>query len=125
MPFLSTLTVLSVWIMRPSMMCAEDPLILRDQPTPILTDLLVKLFLLLLLPFVLMVLLTSMLLSSRPILSHTQEFTSCLPRMLLSSLLRRLTTSNFPSLRSPTLCSNHPTCSPSVTHVMVSSWLAA
>merc|ERR1712100_165720 len=97
MPFLSTLTVLSVWITKPFTMCAEDLLILRDQLTPISTDSLVKLFLLLLLPFVSMVLLTSMLLSSRPILSHTQEFTSCLPRMLLSSLPRRRTTSNFPS----------------------------
>merc|ERR1711968_247848 len=125
MPFLSTLTVLSVWITKPFTMYAEDLLILRDQLTPISTDSLVKLFLLLLPPFVSMVLLTSMLLNSRPILSHTQEFTSCLPRMLLSSLPRRRTTSNFPSPRSPTLCSSHPTCLPSVTHVMVSSWLAA
>merc|ERR1711935_937106 len=85
-----------------STISAEEPSILRDQPTPTSTDSSPRLSPLLPPPSDSMVPLTSISLSSRLTWSHTQESISCFPLTPQSSLPRKLTTSNSPSLRSPT-----------------------
>merc|ERR1712048_253694 len=98
----STLTSPSCSTTRPSTISAEEPSILRDQPTPTLTDSSLRLSPPLLPPSDSMVPLTSISLSSKPTWSHTPESISCFPPTPQSSPLRKLTTSNSPSLRSPT-----------------------
>merc|ERR1712007_343656 len=91
-----------------STISAEEPSILKDQLTLILTDLLLKLSLHL--PPLLdsMVPLTLISLNSKPILSHIQEFTLCFHLMLQLSLLKKLIMNNFQLLKSPTPLSNLP-----------------
>merc|ERR1711990_1378329 len=100
--FLSILMSLSCLTTKPSTISAEELLISRDQPTPTSTDLSPKSSPPLLLPSDSTVPLMSISLSSKPTWSHTQESISCFPLTLQSSPPRKLTTSNSPSLRSPT-----------------------
>merc|ERR1711976_823670 len=98
----STLMSPSCSTTRPSMISAVEPPILRDQPTPTSTDSSPRLSPLLPPPSDSMVPLTSISLSSRPTSCHTHVSISCFHPTPQSSLLRKLTTSNSPSLRSPT-----------------------
>jgi len=90
------------------MISVEELLISKDQLTPILTDLSLKLSHPLLLPLDLMVPLTLISLNSKPILYHIQESISCFPLMLQLSLLRKLITNNYLLLKSLTPLSNLP-----------------
>merc|ERR1712048_224430 len=107
-PSSSTLMSPSCSITRLSTISAEETWTLRDQPTLTSTDSSPRLSPPSLPPSDSMVPSTSMLLSSRPTSSHTQESISCFPLMLQSSPPRRLTTSSFPLLRSPTHHSSQP-----------------
>merc|ERR1711990_1018633 len=106
--FSSTLMSLSCLTTKPSMISAEELLISRDQPTPTSTDSSLRLSPPLLPPSDSMVPLTLISPSSKLTWSHIQESISCFPLMLQSSLLRKLTTNNSPSLRSPTPLSSQP-----------------
>merc|ERR1711990_921593 len=89
------------------------------------TDSSLKLSPLLPLPSDSMVPLTSISLSSKLTWSHIQESISCFLHMLQLSPPRKLTTSNSPSLRSPTPLSSQPPRWPNVTQDTVNTWLAA
>merc|ERR1712228_933480 len=99
---------LSCLTTRPSTISAEEPSTLRDPPTPTLTDSSPRLSLPLLPPSDSMVPSTSISLSSRPTSCHTPESISCFHPTPQLSLPRKLTTSNSPSLRSPTPLSSPP-----------------
>merc|ERR1719498_2217348 len=121
----STLTSPSCSTTRLSTISAEEPSILRDQPTPTSTDSSLRLSPPLPLPSDSTVPLTSISLSSRPTWCPTPESTSCSLPMLQSSPPRRLTTSSSPLLRSPTAPSSPPPGWPSVTQDTESTWFAA
>merc|ERR1719456_1359844 len=93
---------------KPSTISAEEPSTLRDPPTPTSTDSSPRLSLPLLPPSDSMVPSTSISLSSRPTSCHTPESISCFHPTPQSSLPRKLTMSNSPSLRSPTPLSSPP-----------------
>merc|ERR1712227_1030426 len=67
----------------------------------------------------------SILLSSKLTWSHTHVFTSLWPPTHQSSLPRKPTTNNSPSLKLPTHVSSQPTKWSNVTHVTVNTWPAA
>merc|ERR1711971_426176 len=67
---------------------------------------------------------TSTRLNSRPTWYHTHVSTSLSPHTPQSSLPRKLTMNNCPSLRSPTLASSQPTRWSNVTHVTANTWPA-
>ena len=100
--FLNILMLLLCLITKLSMISVEELSILKDQPIPTLTDLLLKLSPHLLLPLDSMVPLMLISLNSKPILYHIQEFTLCFPLMLQLSLLRKLIMNNFQLLKSLT-----------------------
>merc|ERR1711881_825679 len=106
--FLSTPMSLSCLTTKPSTISAEEPLILRDPPTPTSTDSSPRSSPPLPPPSDSMVPSTSISLSSRPTSSPTPESISCFPLTPQSSLPRKLTTSNSPSPRSPTPLSSPP-----------------
>merc|ERR1712137_1304689 len=76
------------------------------------------------LPFDSMVLSMSILPNSKLTWSHTHVFTSLSPPTHQSSLPKKHTTSNFPSLKSPTLVSSQPTKWSNVTQDTVNTWSA-
>merc|ERR1711981_918337 len=106
--FLSIPMSLSCLTTKPSTISAEEPLILRDPPTPTSTDSSPRSSPPLPPPSDSMVPSTSISLSSRPTSSPTPESISCFPLTPPSSPPRKLTTSNSPSLRSPTPPSSPP-----------------
>merc|ERR1712137_584906 len=76
------------------------------------------------LPFDSMVLSMSILPNSKLTWSHTHVFTSLSPPTHQSSLPKKHTTNNFPSLKSPTLVSSQPTKWSNVIHDTVNTWPA-
>merc|ERR1712110_1330135 len=100
--FLSILMSPSCLTTKPSTISAEEPLILRDPPTPTSTDSSPKSSPPLLPPSDSMVPSTSISLSSRPTSSPTPESISCFPLTPQLSLPRKLTTNNSPLPKSPT-----------------------
>merc|ERR1712137_1058194 len=77
------------------------------------------------LPFDSMVPSMSILPSSKLTWSHTHVFTSLSPPTHQSSLPKKHTTNNSPSLKSPTLASSQPTKWSNVIHDTVNTWHAA
>merc|ERR1712156_985352 len=112
-------------ITRPSTTFAAETWILKDQPTPISTGLLVKSCHPSLLPSDLMVPSTSTRLNSKPTWCPTPESISPWSPMPPSFHLRKPTMNNFPLLRSPMPVSNPPTKWSNVIPVMASIWHAA
>jgi len=109
--------------MKPSMISAEEILILKDQPILTWTDSLLKSSHPLPLPWDSMVPWTSMSLNSKPTWSHIPEFTLCCHLMLQSSQLKKLIMNNFQLLKSLTVHSNPLTWWPNVIPDMVNIWL--
>merc|ERR1712007_220780 len=100
--FLSILMSPSCLTTKPSTISAEEPLVLRDPPTPTSTDSSPKSSPPLLPPSDSMVPSTSISLGSRPTSSPTPESISCFPLTPQLSLPRKLTTNNSPLPKSPT-----------------------
>merc|ERR1712156_1361105 len=109
-------------ITRPSTTFAAETWILKDQPTPISTGLLVKSCHPSLLPSDLMVPSTSTRLNSKLTWCPTPESISPWSPMPLSFHLRKPTMNNFPLLRSPMPVLNLPTKWSNAIPVMASTW---